>query len=391
MRKKPLLPEGEEVPEVNEYYLRISKKLRNTKYLMLLLMVAALIFTLWAYRSRLTYNNFRYLLRDIDEAGHTSLSADAVYYTANDTNTFLHFRGDLAVGSSDGISFHRALGSRSFEDKVVFRAPVLCGSDKYMIAYDAGGKTFYVYNSISRVYSETLQHAIVDCTAADNGSFAVLTKSDVGDFVIRVYDKNFNLVGEVTRSNFVYSVEFVENGRLCFAECYANNASLYTDVLFYTVGADNVEKGISAEGLLLDIAKTDSGMAALFDSGIRLYDESGAETAAHSFGTADVMYGDSDKNGMCVLLDTNEIGTDFSVFAAFDDGSTFTSAADAGARGVALCKDAVCVLYDGYLLVCSADKTEKVEIPEGARSLLKRDEGSVIVCFNDYAKVYEVK
>ena len=27
---------------------------------------------------------------------------------------------------------------------------------------------------------------------------------------------------------------------------------IYTDVLFYTVGADNVEKGISAEGLLLD-------------------------------------------------------------------------------------------------------------------------------------------
>ena len=46
MEKQKQLPSGEEKSEVNEYYLRISKKLRNTKYLLLLLMVAALILTL---------------------------------------------------------------------------------------------------------------------------------------------------------------------------------------------------------------------------------------------------------------------------------------------------------------------------------------------------------
>ena len=86
-------------------------------------MVAALIITLWSFRSRLTYDNFRYLFRDIDEAGRTSLTTDAVYFTANDTNVHLYFKGDLAVGSSDGVSFHRSLGSRSFEDSVKFKAP----------------------------------------------------------------------------------------------------------------------------------------------------------------------------------------------------------------------------------------------------------------------------
>ncbi|MBE6680183.1 MAG: hypothetical protein E7598_06655 [Ruminococcaceae bacterium] len=389
MAKKPLVNEAP--PENNEYYLRISKKLRNTKYLMLLLMVAALIFTLWAYRSRLTYGNFRYLLRDIDEAGHTSLSTDAVYYTANDTNAFLHFRGDLAVGSSDGISFHRALGSRSFEDKVVFKSPVLAGSDKYMIAYDSGGKTFYVYNSISRVYSETLPHAIIDIAAADNGNFAVLTKSDVGDFVIRVYDKNFSLVGEVNRSGFVYSLDFPENDRIFFAETYVSEAAIYSDALFYTVGQEDVEKAFTVQGLIFDITKTKSGYAVLFDGGIEFYDESYAKTDSHSFGTSDVVYGDKSKRGICVLLDTNRIGTSYSVFAAFDDGSSFTAEVDPGARGAVLCKDAVCVLYDEYLLVCNADKAEKTDISDGAKALLKRDDGSVIVCYNDYAKVYEVK
>lgn len=388
MQKKPLLGEGE--VQTNEYYLRIAKKLRNTKYLMLLLMVAALIFTLWAYRTRLTYNNFRYLLRDIDEAGHTTLTSDAVYYTANDTNTFLYFRGDLAVGSSDGVSFHRAMGSRSFEDKVVFKSPVLKGSDKYMIAYDTGAKTFYVYNSISRVYSETLPHAIIDSAAADNGGFAVLTKSDVGDFVIRVYDKNFNLVGEVTRSGFVYSVDFLESGRLCFAEAYVSDAALYSDIMIYKVGTEHVEKFSTVQGLLLDVQKTKNGTLVLCDGELKLYDDSG-EKATHSFGTADVVYGDSGKNGICVLLDTNEIGTAFEVFASFEDGTSFRAQAEAGARGVALCGSKVCVLYDEYLFVCSADKTERLEIAHGAKKMLGRDDGSVIICYNDYAKVYEVK
>ncbi len=390
MQKKPLLKNGEEGEVVNEYYLKISKKLRATKYLLLLFMVASLIFTLWAYRTRLTYSNFRYLLRDIDEAGHTTIGSDSVYFGANDTNTFLYFRGDLAVGSSEGVSFHRALGSRSFEDNVVFKSPVLCGSDKYMIAYDAGGKTFYVYNSISRVYSETLTHAIIDCAAAANGDFAVLTKSDVGDFLIKIYDKNFNLTGEVTRQGFVYSLDFIENGKLSFAECYVNNAAIYTDVIFYTLGSESPEKFITSEGLLLDSVKTKNGIMTLFDGGIDIYSESGEKAFTTSFGTADIIYGDKNDNGMCVLLDTNKIGEGVRAVAAFSDGTSFSAKTDAGAKGIAICKDKVCVLYDGYLLVCGADNVEKIEIPDKATAVLTRDNTSVIVCFSDYAKVYEV-
>ena len=354
-------------------------------------MVAALIFTLWAYRSRLTYNNFMYLLRDIDEAGHSSLASEAVYYTANDTNVYLYFRGDLAVGSSNGIAFHRALGSRSFEDALRFKAPMLCGSDKYMIAYDFGGKSFYVYNSISRVYSEMLNHAIIDCAAADNGDFAILTKSDVGDSVIRMYDNDFNLVGEVTREGYVYAIEFLSDSRLYICECYESDAALYTDFSVYTLGSESIDTSVSVSGLVLDASKIKDVYAIISDTCVSFYGEDGKQKSLQSFGTSDIKFGDVSKDAACVLLDKNEIGSDCVLSVLFADKNGYNIDVSGGAKGAVLCGEKACVLYDGYLLVGSSDGEKKIEIPRGGKKLLAKDKNSVIVCFNDYAKVFEVK
>ncbi len=389
MRKEKLLAEGEGAPAVNEYYLRISRKLRFAKYLTLLMMVAALILTLWAYRSRLTYDNLRYILRDIDEAGHTSMTNDAVYYTANDTNEYLYFRGDLAVASSGGIAFHRALGSRSFFDDVGFKSPVITGSEKYMVAYDTGGSTFYVYNSISRVYSEKLEHKIIDCAASDDGGFAVLTKSDVGDSVVRIYNKDFDLVGEVTRAGYAYSIGFFDDGRLYIFESYAHNAALYTDIVIYTVGSADIDKALTVKGIALDAGSVKGGYTVISGSGVYFYGENCEETLYHSFGTSNALYGSITSGGACVLLDKNEVGAACEAAIYRADGTVYKADVPYGAKGVTLCGKEAVILYDDMLLV-RGEKTKDISITGGAKKMLLMSTKSVIVCYNDYAKVYEV-
>lgn len=390
MREENYLPEGEDEVVVNEYYLRISKKLRIAKYLTLLLMVAALILTLWAYRSRLTYDNLRYILRDIDDAGHTAIKSEAVYYTASDTNVYLYFRGDLAVGSSGGVSFHRALGSRSFFDDVKFKSPVITGSDKYMIAYDTGGNSFYVYNSISRVYSETLSHKIIDCAASDGGNFAVLTKNDVGDSLIKLYNKDFKPTGKITRSGYAYSIGFVDGERMYICESYSSGALLYTDIVMYTIGNEDVGITVTVEGIVLDIAKTGKNTAVVTSGGVHFYDSEMKQTAYHSFGTSDVHYASIAKNGVCVLLDKNVVGSAEEIAVYNADGSVYSQGVPYGARGAVLCGKKAVVLYDDRLLVFDAESNRETEIPEGAKKMLLADSSRVIVCYNDYAKLYEV-
>lgn len=384
------LPEGD-TPHVNEYYARISKKLRNMRYLMLLLMVLALVFTLWAYRNRLTYDNFRYLLRDMDEAGNTVVSTDSVYYTASDTNNYMFFRGDLAVACADGVELHRALGNRSFEDAVSFRAPSLCGSEKYMIAYDTGGNTFYVYNSISRVYSETLDREIIDCAAADNGSFAVLTKNNIGGSIVRLYDKNFRLTGEITREEYAYSVEYFDDGRLGISLCVSDGISLYTDFLTYTHGSEDIDSTVRVGGLVMLSGKTDEGYYLLSDLGLAFFNDDGERTSYHSFGTATVMYADAAESTVCVLLDENRIGAECGLYIFSADGMSYSSFVENGAKGVSLVGDAGCVLYDGKLIVVQAGVKTEIEVPAGGKKLFGMDKNSVIICYNDYAKIFEVR
>lgn len=378
------------VESENEYYARVSRKLRNTKYLLLLLMVVTAVLTLFAYRGGITYENLRYLLRDIDEAGHTTLSADAVYYTASDTNTFLYFRDDLAVASSDGVAFHRALGSRSFEDAVTFKSPLLTGSDKYMLAYDAGGYSFYVYNSISRVYSETLETPIIDCAAADNGSFAVLTKNNIGGYVIRLYDKNFKLAATLTREGYVYAIGFFADGRLYLCESVSEGAALYTDVSLYTAGSDTIDMTHRESGLVLLAGDADSGMFLLSDRGLTFLNERGEKIRSHSFGTSDVLFADATDAGVCVLLDENTSGAAYGAYAYFANGDTYSLPVEKGVKGIALCKKRICLLYDGSLTVYNGSEIREIEIPDGGRTLLRRDKDSVIVCYNDYAKFFSI-
>lgn len=378
-------------PAQNEYYARISKKLKNARYIALLCMVVTAVLILWAYRDGITYDNLRYLLRDVDTAGHTEMSGDTVYYAADDTNTYLYFRDDLAVGSAQGVSFHRSLGSRSFTDEVAFKSPILRGSAKYMIAYDAGGYGYYLYNSISRVHSDTLDTPILSAAVSDDGNFALLTRNNFGGYAIEVYDKNFQPVASLQRGGDVYNIGFFSDGRLWICESLAENAVLHTDFSTYTVGEETVSAPLRESGLVLDAGLAGNGIYLLSDRSISFYDKSGAVTETHFFGTATVLLADAAGDGVAVYLQENAAGAACTVRVYFANGEGFSASVQKGAKGIALCGKRACLLYDGYLLVTDGKKESTVETPSGTRALLRKSKNSVIVCMNDYAKIYEIQ
>lgn len=373
----------------NEYYSRISRKLRNTKYIALLLMVACAFLTLFAYRDRLTYGNFRYLFRDIDAAGNATFSSDTVYYTADEKNTFAYYRDDLAVGSTGGVTFHRALGSRSFSDEVNFRAPILAPSEKYLIAYDSGGYSFYVYNSLGRVYNEKLENEIISAAAADNGHFALLVKNKKGGADVYVYDKNFNRVASLTRAGDAYTLGFLDDGRLYICECAVENASLYTDIVFYTVGEKETHGDMRESGLVYELASLKKGFYVLSDRGISFY--GGEEEKAYSFGTADLLFADSTADGVCILLKENTSGEECGAYVFDNNGERTSYAVQKGAKGIALAGGRICILYDGHVTVCNGGEVTSFEVPTGARKILSVDSNDVIICYNDYARIFSVR
>ncbi len=376
----------------NAYYLRISVKLRTTRYLLLLLMVAFAVLVLFAYRSNITYDNLRYLLRDMDAAGNAGARSDTVYYNAESSNFYLNFRGDVAVCSKNGVSLRRALGARSFEDSVRLSAPVAEASSKYMIVYDTGGMVFYLYNSLSRVYEETLDYPIYDGAVARDGSFAVLLKNRTGGFLVRLYDRNFKLTGELTRSGYVTDIAYGPDGRFLICECAEADGGFTAALSVYSPGSETLDFSVSSDGFPLLCGGFTEGFYLLLDHSLIFYSSAGEKSFSTSFGTSDILRASAFAAGICVYTQENVSGAACGLYAFFTDGTSFAFPAARGAQDVLLAESGrVFLLYDGKLMAFDKTGGRTEEIPTGGRALISGGEDSVIVCFDDYAKSFTVK
>ena len=373
--------DGGAEPAENPYYARISARLRWAKYRCVLLTVAAALLFLFAYRTNITYENLRYLLRDVDEAGNAGRAADSFAYTAADTNFLLLFRGDLAVCSSSGVTLYRAAGGRTFEDSLRFEAPVAEASDKYMVVYDIGGTSYALYNSISRVFDGKTDSPIFDCAVADGGSSAVLTRAATGGFRIRTYSKNFDLTGELTRSGYVSDIGYLDDGRLYICESSVSGASLVTTLSLYTPGHDSLDCTVTAGGFAYRCGSLGDGFYLLTSSTLTFFDKTGEKTFSTSFGTSEILLADGTADGVAVYVDENVCA----VYAFFADGTSLSSPVPRGARSLLLAGRKVCLLAEESLAVYDGSTVQQTATASGGRQLLRLG-NAVLVCYDDRAE-----
>lgn len=369
----------------NPYYARISARLRHTKYLCVLLTVAAALLFLFAYRSNITYENLRYLLRDVDEAGNAGRAADSFVYTAADTNFLLTFRGDLAVCAASGVTLYRTAGGRTFADDVHFEAPVAEASGKYMVVYDVGGTAYYLYNSVSRVFDGKTDSPIYDCAVEGGGKSAVLTREKTGGFLIRTYSRNFDLVGEITRSGYVSDIGFLADGRLYICESSVTGASLVTTLSLYTPGRETLDCTVTADGFAYRCGSLGNGFYLLTSSSLTFFAGSGEKTFSTSFGTSEILLADGTSDGVAVYVDENVSGADCAVYAFFADGKSLSSPAPRGARSILLAGRQVCLLAEENLTVYGGSTEKQIAVDPGGRQLLRLG-GEVLVCYDDRAE-----
>ncbi|MBQ9428870.1 MAG: hypothetical protein IJU41_04920 [Clostridia bacterium] len=377
---------GEKQPEQNAYYQRVSKKLQAAKYLLLLFFVLCAALTFFAYRKNITYDNLRYLLRDVDAAGHLENAGDKMTYTPSDTNFYAIFRGDLAVASGSGLSLCRALGSRSFDDRFSAKSPVAATSEKYMVVYDVGGNDFYVYNSLGRVYDGRLEYPVYDAAAADDGHFALLTRDVVGAYVIYVYNRDFKIVSKLSRQNDVADICFVGK-RLCLCELRLDGGYLCTDVSTFLPGGERVEPLAAERGFPLAFGGRGSGYYLLLSDGLIFYDKNGEKEQATSFVSKTPLNFAAGKDAIALVLDEKTADTPLGVYVYTTNGKSDSLPAESGLIDLCLLGKKVCLLYDGKLILCGDGESRETEIEDRAVALFATG-GTVTVCYQNYAKQY---
>ena len=152
-----------------------------------------------------TYDNFNYLLKDIDTAFDVAKkNYNSISYTNDDLRVTKSFRGGIITASTTEMAIYAATGKKTLHINENFVSPEIASAQKYAIVYDLGGNNYSVYNSFTRVYHSKTEYSISSVTVADNGWYAITTKDNEHTSVVNLYNEDFKL-----KNTFYFATKYV--------------------------------------------------------------------------------------------------------------------------------------------------------------------------------------
>ena len=206
------------------YYASVSARYKVAQRILVLLLVFFLLFSIFTNIREITYGNLFYFVRDFGNAVDIeSTNYETLSYDVYQNQNFSLYRGGIAAVSPSNVSVFTATGRRTLKSRADFVIPYSVCSDKYVLVYDMSGNSFALYNSFSKVYTESFDYPITDAAISDSGVFAVLTRSSDYKSVVNVYNKSFKLIGRYSKNLYALDLSIDEKGERMA-------------VLFYDVG-----------------------------------------------------------------------------------------------------------------------------------------------------------
>ncbi len=190
------------------YYAHVSASYKIIQRALVVILVVFILFSVLINRNEITYANFFYLIKDFSSAaGNEQNNYETLSYESDSRQKFALYRGGLVTVSPSRISAFTATGRRTLNETSSFSSPFVVSSGKYMLVYDTSGKTFSIYNSFARVYSENLNYPVTDACFSEDGSFVIVTRSADSRSVVMVYNKSFKKLSELRADYYVFDVQ----------------------------------------------------------------------------------------------------------------------------------------------------------------------------------------
>ncbi|MBQ3527446.1 MAG: hypothetical protein IJA52_02705 [Clostridia bacterium] len=275
----------EEAPEINRYWLAISKRYRAAKYISIVLLCTFLLSMMIFQRENITYANLVYLARDLDSDVEMNVGVYAsIPYERSMSYAFEMFRGRVGVAGTQGFSLYSQSGSQELATKDLYASPRIEAGEKYALVWGAGERDYSVYTTIARVLTAESEFDIEDGCVSDSGSYALLTKSKESRFMINVYNESFKTVTTYYKDKLVMDIALDATGEhLAVASADVAGASVTGELMIGKVGSEE-RVSFDFDGMMpLAVEYTDDGsLVMLCDSGLVIF-EGEKEKARVSF------------------------------------------------------------------------------------------------------------
>ena len=379
------------------YYATVSAYYKVIERILAVVLAAFLLFSIIVNRKEITYDNFYFLLRDIPAAADEANNVyETISYEADSRQQFVSYRGGIASVSPSKISIFTATGRRTLNATSEFSSPYAVSSDKYVLFYDLSGNTFSIYNSFLRLYTETLDDQIKCACLADDGSFAIVTRTSAGTWNTRVYTNKFKLKYEIETpisndkltSNYIFGIAMdSDRQKLTLLSYDLGNGIGRTALSVYDISGNEKFEGQILEyrfeyggefPLKCGFIGKDS-FAMITDGRIRIYDKN-FEVTEKSFDFMDrnLTGFHLSENGVAVSAISD---TQCMILAYGSNGEKiYDSSVTYNVKDISVYGEFIFLQTDHGITRINSKSGEKIYLNSGQGKMLIYDENTVIVC-----------
>ena len=280
-----LIPvEGERLPAAPpvrraNYWGRISSRYTALSRVMILLLLLFVVLFSLIFARMFTYDSLFSFVKDIQNvSSFVPANYETVYATYDGADAAVTvYRGSIAFVTKGGVEVYAPDGTRLLNLDRELASPRVVASEKYLIAYDQGGKSFFVTNSYGELYSGESAFPILSATVADSGYFALITTSDSYLSRVVLYDNNFNQIRGINRGMATVGAVFLDDGSLALLGATAADGAIYTSLSIYDSKLESVAYSCELENEMpLALGLADGTLMLLTDKALHACDTDGS-------------------------------------------------------------------------------------------------------------------
>lgn len=187
------------------YYADLASRFGLARIVLYMILLVFVVVTIISNRHLITYSNLYYLVKDINAATITAQSTTGYfnYPVSTVLPDIATYRGGLVIAGGGEVTVLSGAGKQTLSEATDYAHPCVRTADRYFVIFGRGETDFAVYNAFGRMYREDTAYPIYDACMGDNGSFAILTRSQDYTSEVILYNEDMGKVARVSLNGYV--------------------------------------------------------------------------------------------------------------------------------------------------------------------------------------------
>ncbi len=390
---------AKEEPAVNQYYFAVSYRYRFAKYVTVILLVFYVLFMITVHRDSITYNNFVFLVKDMNtvfESDGILNVQKSIRYNTDKNQQFTLYRNGLAVAGNSSIYLFNSSGKQTLSDQLHYTSPHFSESEKYLLVYDLGGKGYSLYNSFAKIHSEELDYPISKAKISDTGLYAIVSGDREYTSSVLIYDKNFNCIEKHRKNEFITDVSINDAGdKLLVVSAETENGEYYTRISVSEIGKGTEVFSTKMTGLFPMLAgyNEDGGFFVICDRAILVFDKDNNEIKRYDPASSVLSRADIGQRSIALLLSKNAAEKENDLIVFDTDGEMIYNEQVTGKiNKVATYGEYVYLLFDTRIMKISPKNKDisVTSVVAGAKNMIVVNSATVLLNYASYTQYIEL-